>query len=1370
VATRSPIHLVGIMRIHMMYSTRCVLLFSVILPAFGTTSILSIDATQTQAKITVQTDQTGFCTYRASRGATFSTNVPDLVDNSNTDARTGSIVNPGAHVFILGAHKSNDALAAAATYWIGVTCGADSEVSRVFQTRPIQWGNTAPDVLPFNPAKFGNMDHPVIDWNGTAPATAFCDPLSHSYCDPNTGVEYWPVSKPGWISPSYSPFANFGAWAQTPIQLTGSTWTNATKVSYHAPSPSVYATATGTDKLFIPISQFNCGNGQSLTGFGGGCTLDDVNFTLWCGNATTGGVSGFNMQLTVDGGQHLIGNATTSANCPTGSPVQQGVYPQVSPSPIFADWGVIPQRNLINPPTGTVSVSGTTVTLTTSSPGFGNYFNLDWKTGTPILINGSYAHLAAPPTSSTTLTTVENLGTLTNVAYSGANFGVVIWKTNASSASVDVTITMNYAYSSPIYQGSNGDGEIVNLASVSVSKSADGATCGIYTVGCSAGVLSPPVTGYIGTIFTGGGASSVFLWIPRNSDGSPRGETRLLSIFNKPSGSARVNGNGDTLGALSLATGSFGALFDDSNGNALYTTDQSGTRAWKLTYNEAYTGCAGYVAYKPYPASGNYANTYNGNTLTDDCFQYTVMTPLAGGKDIATQVKGTAGNNGGYQTGLNYRSQSVGTAHTGFDLGWMTNVSLQQVVGSYLIAQFSAQQNHLSVVAAFADDVSGNGTYVLKGVWNTWDSGGTRWGGAHSCPYFHMGTYEFCVLDPLVDTGSNVPFPNANKTLVSQVNRAGFGSTPAWDSNTSLSASTDYYTCPTALAAPYASFSSTVNCVQIRVHDPFCQFTPNATYTFPDGKQEAAEFPCVTPGFGVSNSSYSKLQDIQVGDYLQDYAHGGEKFVVLTAPSYNALNDITFWVLRTAGYSYVYPTYGSNNGDDTQAQGHTSGCTNCVHTNGWLLMTMPYGAGNSATIDISSPSNTWLYDNPTRGSAHAVGGPGSLPGTYSFSQAACGPQFSLYCGTSNLSPAASVNIPFANSATGNPSFAGVGNIGNFNTQSYQNATYSQGVLPLPVFADVKALLPGGPASPESANIYGNTFTTTLVSGASHTYLISSDCCVTSPDYKRQGLQGYAGRFWMKDVSSPTTFGSVADLPNWSVCVVRNVNECVFGSTVGQYYLSSSQLDIKTQCWSANFGNSVPCLSAFGAVIGQAYQFRNDRPDLVGVNYRKFGFMHSHIGSHYGFTNCRFTPDGQFEMCPGYWMDGVRTDWIAMRTGPLAPVDSVNRTNFVPIILTYQGAPFASFVRARFGYAENGGDLLQCTPYGQDCSTEIPSGSATDPFSFTNEAVTRQACANGASCTITIPSLPNRILYYVVDRLDSSGNVLQTSPMQAVAVP
>jgi hypothetical protein len=376
-----------------------------------------------------------------------------------------------------------------------------------------------------------------------------------------------------------------------------------------------------------------------------------------------------------------------------------------------------------------------------------------------------------------------------------------------------------------------------------------------------------------------------------------------------------------------------------------------------------------------------------------------------------------------------------------------------------------------------------------------------------------------------------------------------------------------------------------------------------------------------------------------------------------------------------------------------------------------------------------------------------------------------------YCGGSNLTPMQHITSKLANLATQAPSFAGIsGKPIDAMLQSYSSATQDAAVSPYPFFVDFRHINPSGPSTTEALNFFGSTFSLTPVAGTSKTYLVSGDCCVPNPDYKRWGLQAYAGRFWMKDVSGPTTFGSAADMPDWSVCLARNVNECMFGSSVGQRYVTVPKHDIQPQCSSSAFGLAVPCVSAFGPWTGQTVQYRIDKYEPTGLTSRKFGFVHAHLGLHYSFSNCRPTPDGQFMFCPGYWLDGVRTEWLALRIGAQPPIDNVNRTTFVPIRVNVQGVPHASNIRARFGYAENGGDLLRCTAYGQDCSTEIPSGSLGDPFSFSNEAATRQACVNGANCTITIPSLANRILYYVVDRVDSNGNVVQTSPMEAVAVP
>jgi hypothetical protein len=293
---------------------------------------------------------------------------------------------------------------------------------------------------------------------------------------------------------------------------------------------------------------------------------------------------------------------------------------------------------------------------------------------------------------------------------------------------------------------------------------------------------------------------------------------------------------------------------------------------------------------------------------------------------------------------------------------------------------------------------------------------------------------------------------------------------------------------------------------------------------------------------------------------------------------------------------------------------------------------------------------------------------------------------------------------------------------------------------------------------------------TLVGGTSHTFHVAQDCCAAGPsDYKRLGLAGFAGRYLARDLSNPTT-GNTGDLPGWSYCRAFNANECIQGSSVGNLYISLPMADLGSQCASSQFTQAIPCLYQPAPWSGQSIQFRIDLADYSGFTTRKFGYVHGHPGTAYVFSNCRPTADAQFMFCPGYWLDGVRTEWLAYKIPSAFPVDNVNRTSFVPVTVTYSGVPFASNIRARFGYLENGGDLLHCTAYAQDCSTEIPSASASDPFSFTNETVTRQNCTNGAACAVTIPSLPNRVLYYVVDRLDGSGNVVTTTPLQAVAVP
>jgi hypothetical protein len=1294
------------------------------------TSIVSIEPTQMQAKITVQTDQAGYCAYRASQGAAFSSNVADLADNTNTDARAGSIVTGGAtggvHVFVLGTRKGNDALAAAGTYWVGVTCGSDGEVAATFVTRSIAWGNTAPDPVPFNASKFGNMDYPPINWTNQ----------QQSYVDPVTGAEFWRVTTPGMMSVSALSLAagNTGILG-VPLDASGTgKWAALANIGSDGASYSV-GSGGPSDQAFIPLANFACPAGTTFAGWYPKCTVDDLSFDVYCGNAGATGIT-LTLQLSMDGGQTVAGVPVTTPACPAGAPAKLGTYPQLAVNPPFLSWGITPRHHLVVPPSGTVNVAGQAVALQNPS-GTQNYFNTDWVTGTPILINGTYFHVNSIGNSSA-LTLQENAGTLNGVPYVGANFGVVVTKSNGGS-NVSVSMGINYAYATMPSACCNGDTDMMSHASVPVAMAADGSTS-----------LSPPLTGYLTSIVDSAGGEALLLWIPFNSDGSVRAETRLLAMGSKTAASARLNTSGDSLPYG--PTGISGYFFDNVDGTSAYTIDVN-NRVWKLTYNETFAGCAGYVAFHPYPTYGD----YNPNTaIADDCFEWTNLTPANSGHDIQSQMVSA------YQTGLNYAGQTVGPAHPGFDLGWMNSPVVAAFDSGYFSASMGNVQNHIGIMASF-DTAAG----VLQSIRNSWNEGDCRWCGLHDAPVLTMGTWRFAVIDPQADTGAaNLVFPDSFKMNVTEVDRAGWGSTAVWDCSgcsggpqrsTNLGGS-EAYTCPANLIAPYAAFSGTPNCVQVKVSSPPCQQNPNSTYTFPDGNMENQEFPCTTPGFGTANASWSKLQDMQPGDWLLTNAGNQNENLVLLAVTYNSATDTNLWLLRWAGSNYLYPLFGSIN--DTN---------NSAHTGGWWLFMGPTYATNAAALDASNSANTWTKDNPLRFSSHGSAAPAIGAGSYSYQQTWFGGR---YIGSVNTTVPSLLWSPMQPSASSWPAFAGSDNgASNSFAQSYNSGTYAPNTAIPPFFVDYRHFNPSGGGGIESnGGAAFGTMSLTLVGGTSRTFQVAGDCCAAGPsDYKRLGLSGFAGRYLARDVSNPAT-GNTGDLPSWSYCRAFNANECVQGSSAGNLYMSLPMADLTFQCASSQFTQAIPCLYQPAPWSGQSIQFRIDLDDFSGLTTRKFGYVHGHPGTAYEYSNCRPTADAQFMFCPGYWLDGVRVEWLAYKLPPAFPVDNVNRTSFVPLTLTYQGASFASNIRARFGYLENGGDLLRCTAYAQDCSTEIPSGSAGDPYSFTNEAVTRQSCAGGAMCSVVIPSLPNRVLYYVVDRLDGSGNVVATSPLAAVAVP
>ena len=295
-----------------------------------------------------------------------------------------------------------------------------------------------------------------------------------------------------------------------------------------------------------------------------------------------------------------------------------------------------------------------------------------------------------------------------------------------------------------------------------------------------------------------------------------------------------------------------------------------------------------------------------------------------------------------------------------------------------------------------------------------------------------------------------------------------------------------------------------------------------------------------------------------------------------------------------------------------------------------------------------------------------------------------------------------------------------------------------------------------------------TGTVTAVAGTANVYKISNGASA----YKRKLTPTYAwaGRFMFKDKSGPGSL--ITDTDNWQYCVADIAGECRPGSALNDTFISAPIYHEKGgQCWTNTLDIMAPCFIGLPPLAGWMIQDQIVPIDTAANRVRRLSLGMNAPGMHFTFASWHQTTGGRWGFLVPSFVNGLRNDYFAMKLPPWpggeSGLDSLTRTEFVPVQRALPGGQGA-YARARFGYAENGPPTsFYCTSRQEACSTEIPSAAAADPYSYLSEAVTRLGCNTG--CKITIPAVPGRVLYFVIDRLDGSGNILSTSPLEAIAI-
>src|SRR5207253_3912308 len=136
-----------------------------------------------------------------------------------------------------------------------------------------------------------------------------------------------------------------------------------------------------------------------------------------------------------------------------------------------------------------------------------------------------------------------------------------------------------------------------------------------------------------------------------------------------------------------------------------------------------------------------------------------------------------------------------------------------------------------------------------------------------------------------------------------------------------------------------------------------------------------------------------------------------------------------------------------------------------------------------------------------------------------------------------------------------------------------------------------------------------------------------------------------------------------------------------------------------------------------------------------------------------------------------FFNATRAELFLAKLPPLPAPDSVARNTFVPIRVTLTPPPGVTVNNAmvEFGYVENGQPAdFYCTSRRETCVATAAAINESTPFAFSSEAPAGAACSTG--CTIQIPAIPQRIVYYRVKYRNASNQVLATGAVQAAAVP
>jgi hypothetical protein len=365
-----------------------------------------------------------------------------------------------------------------------------------------------------------------------------------------------------------------------------------------------------------------------------------------------------------------------------------------------------------------------------------------------------------------------------------------------------------------------------------------------------------------------------------------------------------------------------------------------------------------------------------------------------------------------------------------------------------------------------------------------------------------------------------------------------------------------------------------------------------------------------------------------------------------------------------------------------------------------------------------------------------------------------------------------------NYTSANPPFAGVyGHPWGFDSGTHPNSagTVASAYESIRAFDNIP--VQGGGDEPSFTPVAGQLYVATpgLVTDPDDFFGSGS---IVGINRKLMAQGNSCGSHPLIDISAPGSAISTSTSGSYTACFARAAGECYSGSSVGQVYVNCPGV-VSTTCAGTSIHGGFPvgpindiCVGNIGIAANGVRQFTLDQTDLAGAYTRTLLTATARLRMVYGFENNRLLPDNSWLLLRTEWLNYQRSDMWMAKMLPYPAVDSVNRGTFVPVTLTLTPPPGLGVdnVIVEFGYQEYGAPQhLNCTARNDPCiavASTVPTGN--QPSYFASENPAGAPCAT--SCTIAIPAISQRILYFQVSYRSAGNMVRPPDPPIAVLVP